>query len=378
MKLFVYSLFMMFISVNDCAIESVDIYIISNVTQNRFFGDRNQALAVQKDLSDRFKETDISVRKFELDVGEVPLLIEQISKNNNPAVIISSGEHGIAALHEVRTHGNIKDKIVTVWSGHHIFHALEDHLSDINIVALPKYVISEKFAEKCKKSKALLIPTPTVPIAVINEDIEKAYRDFPRNKEIPLDGNYLVVLFGGDALDTKGTTHHITNKEIANLAIYISRITAENEAKVIIANNPRTTLSQMNELFAQLQKHGVKNWIYYDFHEGVRAYHPLLYLMQQSENTRAIVTGESTSMVDEVIHVCDKPIYVLKASNMSDAHYQHMEHEAVTDSISILDATKDANKVNIEDLGYTLEIQDSSTDLITEAVQNILLGRCAT
>jgi len=352
----------------------LDTYIVSNISDNKFFGDRNQSIAIRDALHERLKPSNMSVKTHEVDCKDVAKLANNVAMNNNLAVVISSGEHGIDAFHKLNQNQDIKDKMIKVWSGHHIFKNLEQHLGDIDIIALPEYVITYQFSEECKKNNIPLVYTATIPISITEVGIKKSYNQFAEKDKIPLDSSYVVVFFGGDAPDEGGKMHKITPSEIKNLAAYTSKIALKNNAKIVVTNNPRTKKEQMEQFFMELNKHHVENVVFFDFHAGIRSYEALLHLIKSGVHSRVIVTGESTSMIDEVIQVTNKPIYVLKASNMSGAHTKHIEYEELIKNISVLDA-KNAEST-IEELPNSLELNDNPADPIIDQIENALASKC--
>lgn len=370
----IFLLFFVIISTRCYASEQIDIYVISNVTEGKFLGDRNQALSVEKELAKLMTASGKSVQTFEFDKNKIPALEKQIAERNIYSVIISSGDHGIISIKKISKNQSLKKKILTVWSGHQLFKHLKENLKYINVVALPEYVVNKDFKKACISSGVSLVQTPTVPTSIESDITYKDYGDFPLKNQIPLNKKYLVIFLGGDAPDTTGYIHQITKREIERLALHASEIAHTHKLRVVLANSPRTSTWQSEELLSQLNTHGMNKVLFFDFHEGVQAYNPLLYLIKHTKHdTQVIVTGDSTSMVDEILEIYRKPIYVLKASNMTDAHNAHLNYRLKLHNIIPIYATEPFQKGSVTHITHApATFRESTSLLVAECIKSII------
>lgn len=313
---------------------ALDVYMVSNVTGKRFYGFRYQSLSVMQALRNSGKVS----KSKEFDINKLPDLKKEILKSKSyKSVLISAGGYGIECLKNIRNEIPIYQKDVTsVWTGHHIFEDLRDGLKYIDIIALPEYVITEEFKDEAYKWGVILVPTPTIPSVASKSANRDAYKNFRFNHKIPLKQKYLVVFYGGAAPDESGRVKEISRSEIRNMGYYINQISREKKLKVVLSSTSRTTAEEMKELRSHLRD---KDAIFFDFADGMKSYEALLYLLKKSEGSTALVTGESTSMVDETLQSHQKPIYVFRAGNMSNAHFRHLEYEKSLGNVVALDGS---------------------------------------
>jgi hypothetical protein len=352
--------------------KKVDIYIISNVAGKKFYGDRKQSLSVMQALK-KFIPEDIG-RSSEFDINRLKDLEEEMLGNKSKSIIIASGGCGIESLRKIKKSiPTYRKEIISVWTGHHIFSDLESNLRYLDIIALPEYVITEHIRKAAYKSGTVLVGIPVVPSVIENVANFESYLSFPMVSQIPLNDKYLIVFYGGEAVDTRGNNQNITRDEIRNLALYIEAISNKDNLKVVLTSGPRTTRREIDDLRSDLTEEKV-DFVFFDFQNGVLAYSPLLYLLRESSDSQALVTGEATFVVDEVLQVHKKPIYVLKASSMSDAHHRHIEYEKCLGNVSVLDASSALYLDNIPDLGSNLSGLRSTGFLIAKAIHPILRG----
>jgi hypothetical protein len=97
---------------------------------------------------------------------------------------------------------------------------------------------------------------------------------------------------------------------------------------ILIANSPRTTDSQLKEFEKSLIQEGLNSDQYkiFDFHSGERVYYSLLFEISY-KNSDVLVSGESSSMVRDIIEQAKKPIYVYEPQSMNEAHHKQLDFE---------------------------------------------------
>lgn len=307
--------------------KNTNLFIISNITENKFLGDRAQSTSIEKKLKQGLQDHGISSKTKEFDIKNLGVLSSQLSESTKSNIIISSGDYGIKSLKIIKQRFSNKEDVITIWSGHHVFKNLWSDLDYLDVVIIPEYNASDELKTLAKDKNVKLITTPSIVSTINDDDIHEAYKKFNSKKLIPIDRNYLVVFLGGDAPDTNGDIKKLTKKDLSKLASYIKKISTTYKLKLVLTNNPRTKEWQTQFLLKELQNHGIHDYIFFDFNSGVRAYKPLLYILKNNTKNIAISTGESTSMVDEILQTQNKPIYIFRANNMSESHLRHMYYK---------------------------------------------------
>ncbi|MCH9753420.1 MAG: mitochondrial fission ELM1 family protein [Alphaproteobacteria bacterium] len=351
--------------------EESNLYVISNISANKHLGDRAQSISIQKHLKKELESHHINANIQELDIKDLNHLSNTLSRNHSQNTIISSGEYGINAIKNIKQNLTKKVKVLSVWSGHHIFDNLWQNAEYLDVIIIPEYNVSDQLKTLVRNKNIKLIPTQSIPSSTNYIEINNSYTNFRFKNLISKEKNYLVVFLGGDAPSTSGEIKNITDKDIKNFAQTIKKISIKYQLKIVITNSPRTKQWQTDMLLSELQKDNSKSYTFFDFHSGVRAYKPLLNILNSNPNNVALITGESTSMVDEVIQIQTKPIYIFKANNMSNSHLRHSDYKVKNHQAILLDSSKEKNNIpDLEIMNYKPE-EDSASVAAKQIIEII-------
>jgi mitochondrial fission protein ELM1 len=265
----------------------------------------------------------------------------------------------------------LSDKVLTIWSGHQTFIELMNaDLHHFNFIALPEYSIKSELIRKAQ-DLSNVIPLPTVPIIIDFDDNRLAYEEFSFKSLIPNSGKYLMVFLGGDAPDENNVLHKIIDNEIENFALYAAHIASTRNLEIVVSNNPRTTKEQAEIFFKKLDEHKAEV-AFFNFHDGVSAYKPLLHLLKTTDSV-AMISGESTSMVDEIVGIAAKPAYVVVLSSMSAVHIAHVNYENNLGNIATVNVSE--FRYDIPAINDAVSFERSSADIIAgEVLSKYYLG----
>lgn len=346
--------------------KETDLFIISNISGNKFLGDRAQSTSIERKLKQGLEGNGILSKTEEFDINDLEGLYDKLSKSSKSNIIISSGDYGIISLKYIKEKFKARDNIITIWSGHHAFENLYPNIGYLDFIVIPEYNVSDDLKTLANNKNVKLITTPSIVSTIDSNDIHKAYEDFRFKRSIPTNNNYLVVFLGGDAPNTNGEINELTKQDITIFASYIKKISDTYKLKIVLTNNPRTKEWQTNLLLKELKNHGINDYVFFDFHSSIRAYKPLLYILKNNSKNVAISTGESTSMVDEILQVQNKPIYIFKANNMADSHIRHMNYKAVNNKAILLDNVRTKTHIPmLSEIEYSTD-QDSTSLVVKE------------
>lgn len=311
------------------------IYCVTNVGGGKFFGDRNQVVAIKNSLEHLLSSCDVATH--EIDVDDVEKLAQYISQDTGTAIVVASGDHGIEFISLFGSKGG-SENIVTIWSGHQTFsQLLRVNLEHFNFIALPEYSLKAELIERAN-GVSNIIRVPTVPMIIDFSDNRLAYENFSLKSLMPDTAKYLMVFLGGDAPDENGLMNKILDYEMENFALYAFHLATSKSLEIIVSNNPRTTKDQADIFFQKLHEYKTEV-VYFNFHEGIRAYKPLLHLLKNTDSV-AMISGESTSMVDEIVYISGKPAYVMAVSSMSNVHRTHVEYEKGLGNVRVIDTAE--------------------------------------
>jgi hypothetical protein len=75
----------------------IDIYIITNVRGQRFYGDRNQVIAIKNALETLLSSCDVKIH--EVDWHDIDQLMQYINVAKGVSLVVTSGNHGIEFNH---------------------------------------------------------------------------------------------------------------------------------------------------------------------------------------------------------------------------------------------------------------------------------------
>lgn len=347
---------------------TIDLILIEQ--KNKYIGDYNQLMGVEKAIIDAFKKKDISVVTHEYPADNY---MEQLEKDfpegttsPNKKIALSVNDYGIEALRDLKK--RYEGNIITVHLNHqqmdshkNLFKSNENK-TGADFIVLPTHVVDDKLRDLLKKSTTKLIETVGVCHNVQPDDLAT---DFKRiQKDIPGSDNketkYLVVVLGGDTQNPDGTTwRYYPEAEAKKLAVYAAKIAREKGYILLITNGPRTgkfdpttgverkshkdgILDPVSSVFLKsLSDAGLDKRTYkiFDFQFGKpSAWKGLLGSLTCHPGSVLLLGGESTSMVSEALSNVPKEIDVtiFANSSMSDIHHQYMKSEYEAGHVSTL------------------------------------------
>ncbi len=323
---------------------SVRLHLLTNPT---FLGEKNQALGIKTMLEKQYTLKIIETNAWDDSKNEELVALQALidAESDTQHILIATGDHGLEALQKFKHSAN--KNVLSVYSSHQIFPELKKAASYIDIAALPTHVIDQQIRSELSALNLRLIETVGVAHNVSVAELDEAYSNWQKESKAPIvpSENYIGVILGGDAPEPNGTMRYFTAKEATQLAKYLVELSKQNNnATLLITNSPRTgkydpitqkeqkvhtgeTLDEtskalLNEL--HLHKDTVQHQ-FFDFVSGNKsAYKPILGALQKNQNSIAVVTGDSTSMVTEMTDsLIDKPLYIINVGSMNNSHKAH-------------------------------------------------------
>ncbi len=297
--------------------ESLNIYVIKN-TNNQNIGDKNSSTGIAKSIKNKIlanHHIDVNIYEFTASQKEE---LEKLTTIDNRSIIVTAGNYGI----EFIENSSLGKNNFIIWSGHQYFKSLPNIAKKASVIILPQYIINDQINKNLGNK---IIPVAGVANNIDQELLQNEYNKHPELKNIE---KSIVVFIGGDAPDENG----IIKKMSLDDAFYMGKIAAtiakNQNAFILIANSPRTTDSQLKEFEKSLIQEGLNSDQYkiFDFHLGARVYYSLLFEIS-SKNSDVLVSGESSSMVRDIIEQAKKPIYVYEPQSMNEAHHKQLDFE---------------------------------------------------
>lgn len=320
-------------------------------------GEKNQVLGIAHALKENLP-IDAIQKEFELKDKEAFLLDirENLLKEDsrNKGIILAAEVASIDILRQLKLHKNI----VIAHSSHQF---TKDHaaLKDVaDIVALPKYVVTDEILKAIENPQTTLIQTAGVAHNLSPKSIEEAFQN---NKDsIPSASSYLGIILGGDAETSDGNLRYYTVEEAGELASYIVPKVKKQHSHLLILNGPRTgkhdqktgkviegshrdgTIDIITKTFKErLQQQGLiegKNFTMFDFQFGKTSMYPVVLGVLLQTKSPVFVAGESTSMVSETADCLPKGLVTAFINNaMNENHRKHCFSEKEAGRINILE-----------------------------------------
>ena len=310
----------------------------------QFLGDHNQALGIKTALEKQYGFKIIKIKEWNDSEDEALTSLNDELKSDTQSqnILICIGEHGLQALQKIKRHSNTK--MLSIYASHQIFPNLKVTTDKIDILALPTHVIDAQFLQDISKPHLRLVQTVGVAHNFDGTELDKFYCAWQREfQPIQSSDHYIGVILGGDAPEPDGTMRYFTAKEAKALGTFLAKLSQENNNPfLLITNSPRTgkynpeskevqtvhmggALDETSKaLLEELKSHDIKNQ-FFDFIGGKpSAYKPILRALQK-QNSIAVVTGDSTSMISEMGDLlASKPLYIVNVGSMNDAHKAHV------------------------------------------------------
>lgn len=343
--------------------KKIIIHILTNVSEGKFIGDRNQALGIQNALKERYATFHLPYESYEWDVKEIGKLASSLEKNEEAvSVVIGIGDHGLTALRSLKHNSLIKDNFFSLWASHQLFKELQVSAQCLDIIALPTHVVTEEIIQLLKNTNTKLIQTVGVAHNVIPESLQEKRMEW--QDRIPAAERYIGVFLGGDAPEPNGNIRYFTAEEAQLMGKYIGERAQAIGATLLITNSPRTgqydpktgknvTVHQGAELdkttesfMAGIAQSGTKGYLF-DFQFGkASAYPALLGALQQTPGSVAFVTGDSTSMLSEIADsLANGSVYAVTINSMNSAHHAHVKAAHQNGYVHLISLNKEANTI---------------------------------
>lgn len=336
-------------------LKKVDAYLYLIYDGTRA-GEKSQVLGVAHSLKEILPS---KVIQKEFDLKDQATFVVDIEKNlpeNSPTkgIVIAAEVGGIDVLCHMKAQKNI---VVA-----HLSHQYtKDHadLKDVaDIVALPRYVVTNEISKIIEGSRAVLIQTPGVSHDLSTKIIREAYRS---NKDrVPLAPTYIGIILGGDAETPDKKVRYYTREEAVQAALYVASLVREKKAHLLILNGPRTgkhdqntgrviesshrdgSLDAITKVFKDtLLKQGLteaKDFTVFDFQFGKPSAYPVVLGALRKSKSPIYVAGESTSMVSETADCLPRGLVTAYTNNaMNETHRKHCASENEAGRIDILE-----------------------------------------
>lgn len=376
------------------------IYILTNTSGGQYIGDRNQAVGIQKFLKIILTQQGDEVSIHEYDVGLIDKLVGKLLlEPNSKHVVIAVGDHGITSVKELEPYIQTLSNLLILWAGHREFPDLIGIKGLVDIIALPEHVLDLYEVEKrYEGSKANVISTIGVAHNVWPEGLEKALKE--TDLVIPESEFYTGVFLGGDVIDDSGKEREIkcfTPEEAVELANIVAGRIDKGNTIVLVTNGPRTgmynnpeepnsqahrgdSVDKTSEAFiGKLEKLGIRTF-FQDYVHGKPSRYELFLALVQKTGGAAYVTGDSTSMVTEIVDSLRRPrtedvrepnVYVALVGSMTRTHCAHIKSCYRAGLVEIVGSHVDYS-LSTQMHGQVLEAALPAAEKIAREVINIL------
>lgn len=391
---FIFALAPIFI---ETSLNADDTYIYL-VTNKQNVGERNQVLGIANALKQKLSESGI---QKEFDIKEKAALLEDISQtlaeeSDNKGIIIAAELNTIDLIKDIKHQPNI----VIVHSSHQITKKHEELTNQVDLIALPKHILTNKSIEKLSSPYTSVIQTVGVAHNLSPSVIKDEYTKY--KDKIPPAEHYIGVILGGDAPNPEGKMLYYTEKEARKLATYIAKHTLATRSHLLVLNGPRTgkhdqkthkilETSHRNghsdpvtQAFVdELRKQGLKeesHFTLFDFQFEQPSYYKAVLGALLSTNGSLFVAGESTSMVSEAADTLPQGLvtaYIHSAMNQN--HKRHCQEERKSGRIHILSFNKkEKSTITNADSKDSLLSTQSAAEVIAEKILELLRKKSET
>src|ERR1700722_9017270 len=115
---------------------SLRIHFISNVSQGKHIGSRNQALG----LAEALQKLNPEAKIHEYALHDLAALQQSLRNASEKQILITVGNDGVAALKEMPK----KTEYISVLLGHEVPRGIEDIKDAVDILAIPEHVTDYK------------------------------------------------------------------------------------------------------------------------------------------------------------------------------------------------------------------------------------------
>lgn len=311
--------------------------------------------------------------------------------HNKTALVIGAGIDGMEVLNSLQK----EPQHVFIWSGHQLPNQVREHLSNLNIIIIPKSAIDEQSQHIFSSAKVQLITTIGVPHNKTKEDIIKSYNEWIEKDKITIldHAKILLVALPGDAPDKAGQMKYYTKESAEQLGTQLGSIANAQNMIMLITNGPRTgqndpitgeklPLHKVGDIIDSVSKSfltAAKNQLdstkiifdnfNFDSPSLFNAFLGAVYL--NDRNSVAIIGGDSTSQVTEATNLL-KPgqVYIVSNNAMNESHHKHNDN--VIDHKYAQQLLPNAQSLSFKDTQLPLIPTDAS--IAAEGIIQVLGG----
>jgi hypothetical protein len=308
---------------------------IFTLVHAKYVGEGSQILGLARELSNLPQE---SIR-FAEDRALTKPEIEAITGNPNN-IFISSGKYGAQAIQKLKA---ICPTLVTVHVSHQVSTAYTGILlnAKTNVMALPAHVVNDDIRSQCKNAGVLLVETIGVSHST-DQNLLKEQHKLLASKlpEKPFD----VLIIPGDTENQEGIKVPFKIEDAREL---VPRLAEHLGPKVLLISGPRTNqhkafegmVDPITNAFKEILESKGKRVVVFAYKETPGGYKAALHAMKCNQVEAVWVSGESTSMVSEIIDTAPESVNVVGYYQpiMTQVHKDHLDSERKTGRIKVFD-----------------------------------------
>lgn len=367
----------------------------------KFLGDKNHALGIVEAIKKQSLTKEVLFKGQECDVNDIAKFKEMLEKESKVTsesdttkitigkpIVIGIGTHGLKIL-ETITSSELQNKPYTVWSGHQYIAGLEKLAGKVDLIALPQHVLNDSIKKLLHHSDTKLVGMVGVPHNITRASLVKSLEQWQVDStltKIPDLKNIIAVILGGDAPDEKGKQKFFTSKEASAFATYVANEALKTGATVLVTNGPRTgkfnpetgeeckvhqeeaEIDNTTKAFVTALKTKSVPYQLYNFTFGkASAYQAILAKVAANAGT-AYVTGESTSMVSELLDVLSKDrLFIVQVGSQNSSHNAHVESVSRSSQVSVFNI--DVSKATLMPHTFSSAVTDTPASTYTPAAE---------
>ncbi len=310
-----------------------NIHFISNVSQGKHIGSRNQALG----LAEALQKQNPKAKIHEYDLHDLAEL-KQSLKSSGKQILITVGNDGAAALKEMPK----KMGYISILLGHEIPRGIEKIEDAVDILAIPEHITDYKEIPGIK-----CIRTHGVSHAMTKEKaasaLEKWRNKFPGNRWPPA----IIVMLGGvvDGVD-------YDPREAFLLGRYAVKKAKEVGAMILATSSPRAEKTAIELLTSALEQEDCPAAFFPcggAFDES--PFQAMIGLAAENPKSRIIVSGDSVSMPCEAASVvAPHQLIICSMSNENEQNRNFVEWMHREGRAKIIESSPKSHKILIRPL----------------------------
>ncbi|MEY3196995.1 MAG: hypothetical protein RLZZ59_363 [Pseudomonadota bacterium] len=355
----------------------------------KYAGETGQMKGVARYLKDNIERQNESIEIKEVESEDLDKVLNILSsyKGNKKPLILGAGNTGIKVLKAIKSQF---PSVLSIYLAHQLFNGYEtliktsSNTNGVNLMILPKHVITPSFAASINNSETKLLEVIGVAHNITRQDLVKEYEEY--KSEIPgIDTeNYTVAILGGDAENPDGSWLYFTKEDALKLAKNIEKHLPQ-DGHLFVLNGPRTgkhnidgsenkeahrseKLDPITEAFVD----------YFRYHKGLKVfnfiygkhgmYKAVLGKLTDVKDATLWVPGESTSMISETIDTLggDKKVKILvyEHSAMSKVHKSHVKSEHAVYRVRVVSSDGKMSELTESSEVSTASAAKSAADVI--------------